>query len=232
MLLKWYTTSGGLMAQILVPGVAQAVLSGTFLTQPWACVWHFAYDNSTASWSQTEVQALATDLRLAWAAYAAPLCTTEVTLRQVTATDIGSTTPVVGIDSNVVTGAVAGGTQTSSTCALMSFHINARYKGGHPRAYLPWGAPLNQSSEYQWSVAFQGSANSAIAALINQVRANVPPRAGNQVSQVVPRYTYQVVNDPAHSKYIRQRIGLKAVNVVTSYSLNPTLGTQRRRLHA
>jgi len=220
------------MAQILVPGVAQLVLSGTFLTQPWACVWHFAFDNNQSNWTQTEIQSLAAATSQAWGNHAVAISTTEVTLRTTTATDIGSATPVIGIDSNQHVGAIAGGTQTASTCAMMSFHINARYKGGHPRCYLPWGAPLNQSSEYQWSVSFQTSANNAIAGMINDIRGNVPPRGSSLVSHVVPRYNYQVVDDPVHHKYLRQRVSLKAVNIITSYSLNPTLGTQRRRLHA
>src|ERR1700751_5589356 len=54
------------MAQVLVPGVAQAVLSGTYGTQPWAVVTHWSYDNIVQDWGQSQIQALADQLASAW----------------------------------------------------------------------------------------------------------------------------------------------------------------------
>lgn len=221
------------MAQILVPGVAQAVLSGVYTSQPWALVWHFKYDGNTTNWTQSEVSSLAASLRQAWANHAAALCPLTTHLTSVTTTDIGSTSPAVGQDATNVPGTASGaGIENASICAMMNFHINVRYKGGHPRSYLPWGILTSLANEFTWSTAFQTAANQAIAGMINDVRANMPPRGSSQVSQVCPRYVYTVVNDPVHQKYVRQRTGLKSVDVVTTYSLNPTFGVQRRRLKA
>lgn len=221
------------MAQILVPGTTQCVISGVYGTQPWACVWHWKFDNSTANWSQTEVNTLATLIKQSWQVYAAPLCATTVHLTNVQVTDIGSTTPVVGIDSTIVPGTGSSAQiENSSTCTLISLKIPVRYKGGHPRTYLPWGTLGVQASEFQWTSAYVSSATTAMINIINNVRTNLPARSGNQVSMVVPRYTYQVVNDPVHFKYVRQRTGLKSVDVVFTVLCNPTYGSQRRRLKA
>lgn len=219
------------MAQILVPGVAQAVLQGVFGTQPWAVVWHFKFDNSTSNWTQTNIQQLADAISGGWGSYALNIIAPTVVLQQITTTDIGSTTPVVG--SNSVSHAGAGGSgalANSSMCTLMRFKINVRYKGGHPRSYLPWGTNTNTLNEFSWNAAYATLSQSAMANLINNVRSTVPASGGNQVSHVVPRYTYTLTNDAVHSKYVRAREGLKSVDVVQSYLLNPTFGVQRRRL--
>lgn len=221
------------MAQILVPGVAQCVIQGTYGAQPWALVWHFAFDGNTNNWTQTEIQALADDVHSGWNSYATAVMSTQIRVTNIATTDIGSSAPTVGSNTALITGASpGGGLENSSICCLMRFLILARYKGGHPRTYLPWGTGSDLASESSWTGSFQTRSQSAIAGIMDTVRGNVPPRGSSQVSNVVPRYNYQIVNDPAHSKYLRQRTSLKAVNVVQSYLCNPTFGVQRRRLVA
>jgi hypothetical protein len=208
-------------------------MQGVYVAQPWAVVWHFKFDNQTANWSQQSTQQLADSIRASWATNFSPLCANAVHFNQVVCTDIGSTTPVVGTNTTVAPGTSGAGViENSSLCALVNMHINARYRGGHPRSYLPLGYTTAQLNESQWTVGFQGQVATGIANFINSVRLSVAPVNGSAVSQVIPRYTYTLVNDSAHQRYIRQRTGLKAVDVVQTYTCNPTYGVQRRRLRA
>lgn len=221
------------MAQVLAPGVAQTVLSGLYGAQKWAVVWHWAFDGQTGAWSSQSMAQLCNAISAQWGTYAAPLCATTVVLQQVSGVDIGVTAPVAFTNTTVHAGTSgAAQIENSAICTLINMHINARYRGGHPRTYLPWGVPTNQTNESTWNAGYLANAAGAMANIVNQVRASLSPVNGAQVSQVCVRYNYTVTDDPIHKKYVRQRSTLNGVFVVQNYSSVPTYGTQRRRLVA
>jgi hypothetical protein len=221
------------MPQVLVPGVAQSVISGVRNTQPWACVMHWKYDNVNADWAPSEIQSLATSIMQSISNNWSPMMGSELTVQAVNTVDIGSTSPSVGSDTAAKVGQRTGTPiSNTATCALVSCRIPARYRGGHPRIYLPWGVVEDTLNQDHWAVAFVNSASNAFAAFVTAVRTSVPAVSGNQVSHVSIAYQYSYHDDPIRHKYTKMRESVKAIYVVQNYECRSTFGTQRRRLLA
>jgi hypothetical protein len=221
------------MAQILVPGVAQATFNGLYLAQPWAVVTHWKYDGQTQDWTAANIQTLATELKNGWANNLATFHVSQVVLQNVQTVDLGNSAPVTGQELNGVSGThPSTGGLPSSTCFVVSDRIGARYRGGHPRQYLPIGTPSDTNSESTWSPTFVSNATAGWVGLVNHVRSVLPPVNGSQLSQVSIAYTYTYENVPTKNKYVKVRTGLKNVYVVQSYIGRSLIGTQRRRLVA
>jgi hypothetical protein len=219
------------MAQILVPGTALVAMQGVFGVQPWTCVAHFKYDNLGDAWTQANITLLATTVNTAWGTRIAPLAHSEVILQNVEATDIGQVAPAFGSSSTAKPGTSTLGTPlTTATCMVVSRHISRRYRGGHPRIYLPIGVSGDVQTQDSWTQAFVTQSQQAWANLVSDVRTGIPAIGGNQVSEVIPAYTYTLVDDPIHHKWHRTRTGLLNTFIVQSYEARQTFGTQRRRL--
>lgn len=218
------------MPQIPVPGVAQLVFSGTKSTQPWACVTHWKYDLSTAPWTQTNIQLLADTFSNLWGTVGAGDCSAATIMNSVTTTDLTSSAAVVGSNTTSHAGTHAGAELVTSAATVLSFRIPARYRGGHPRIYLPWGSAADMATEFSWGAAWVTKAANDWVSIVSQLRTTLPTLGGNQVSHVAPTYTYTYAPNASGKKIIKTRTALKQVYIVASYITNPTLGTQRRRL--
>jgi len=219
--------------QVPVPGVAQVTYGGTFGSQPWAVVHHWRLGTSTADWSSANLTSLVNAASSAFATRFASHMPVSVSLRDVRAVDIGAAVPAVGENTTVHPGTGTGTAfSASSGCCVISNHIGARYKGGHPRSYWPFGTQQDVANEFQFTTTFIGVIAQAMANYIEDIVIALPGSGAGAANHCVPLYTYEVVNDSLNHKYKRIRNGLKAVYTVQSYSANLTYGTQRRRLHA
>jgi len=219
------------MAQVLAPGVAQMNLSGVHGAQPWSVILHWAWPNITQAWTLTDIQALADAGRSAWAANLAAHCATGVNLTSVQTVDIGSSTAVVGNNTTAVPGTGAGGAVANSAmCALMSFTIASRYKGGHPRAYLPCGTNTDVLNEASWNTAFVTAMNTAWTGFANGVSNGMSQIGGQNCLQSVARYKYDYVEDAIHHKFHKVRTSYVGTFPVNGHKLASKFGTQRRRL--
>lgn len=220
------------LPQVLVPGVAQAVLSGLLGVQPWKCVIHWRKDTPAGDWTQTLIQGLADQLSSQWNTYLGKHLSTPGELTAVDTVDIGSLAPVVG--SNVTTrlGTAAGSAITNTaTCTMINFKIPARYKGGHPRIYLPIGTVPDSLNNYQWGPAYITQVQQDFANYIGAVAAGVNTLGATNTNHCVPLYTYQYTNDEANHTWKRERVPpVKGVFTVSSYAAMQRFGTQRRRL--
>src|ERR1700751_138003 len=96
------------MAQVLVPGVAQAVISGQRSGQPWACVMHWQFGGSQAAWSQPNIQLLADSIHAGWASNLMPFADSATTQQSVTTVDLGTSTPQIGSNATSSTGSAPG----------------------------------------------------------------------------------------------------------------------------
>lgn len=219
------------MAQILVPGVAQAVITGNHNTQPWAIIHHWRFGTATSAWSQQNIQLLADTLSSAWGTQLAPMCGTDVVLTSVVTQDIGSTAAVVGSNTTSHAGTRSGGSvPNAAQCFVMRFNVNRRYRGGHPRTYLPFGTGVDTLNNFQWTSAAVTSFTNAFVAWITAVVNALPGTGSGAANHCVPRYTYTYAPNPSGRKIIKTRTGLLEVATVQSYIGNQQFGTQRRRL--
>jgi len=219
------------VAQVLVPGVAQLVYNGHISTQPWAVVHHWRLGSSTADWSQANIQTLCDAASSAYSSNLAKHCNSTLTLDLITAVDIGAAAPAIGSNGTAHPGTGTGfGANNSATCIVVRNHINARYKGGHPRSYWPHGTSIDALNNFQWTQSFVTQFAVDMASNMNAIIAALPGSGGSAAQHCVPLYTYQYVNDDVHHTYRKVRTGLKAVYTVQSYSCLQRFGNQRRRL--
>lgn len=219
------------MASILVPGVAQATIQGTIAGNPWACVWHFQFAGSTADWSGTDVQTLADDVFNGWESELKPLMCNNVTCDAVTTVDLGTETPAVGSSTGTAwVGTISQPSLTAAACVLISMRIAARYKGGHPRTYLPGVHAVASTDGETITPGYQGLYATHTADLISTINSNPAYGPSEGPDHVAVRYTYDYTADPAHHKYLRVRTGVQGTYVIASYTTHPRIASQRRRL--
>lgn len=217
--------------QVLVPGVAQLTAAGTYETQPWAITTHWQYPGNNQLWSNQNLQVLVNAFRANWNSQCGPLMVNVVNTNTFTAVDLGDANLNTAQNAQQVTGQRTGNIPgTTSNCMLISERINSRYRGGHPRIYLPWGANGDMANGYQWTLGFTQAASQGFANLVNQIVLSLPTINGTSVAHCAVRYTYQYIDDPVHHKYRKQRNGLLGTFVIQTYVSQTNFGTQRRRL--
>ena len=219
------------MATVLVPGVAQTVMRGTIVGNPWAMVFHWRFGTSTAPWATADLQTLCNTLMNAWKTNLQTHSCVPTVFSGCDAVDIGTATPNVATSTVAQFSGTGGGSAlTAAASTLVNFKIASRYRGGHPRCYIPGTASADCVDGETITTGGQTGVTNGIAAVVSAVVTALPGSGGGAANHCVPRYTYTVTNDPLHNKYLRTRSGLIGVFTVQSYTCHPRLATQRRRL--
>lgn len=215
------------MPQILVPGTAQAVLKGTVSGHPFANIFHYQLGTTGIPWTQAQLQAL-TDGIMSGIAQTGGIGVNSaqgVVFQQVVAVDLSTGTPAEAVSTH----AAVVGTQlpepTPSTCVLVDNIITARYRGGHPRSYMPpMGATSLTSNEDSWTTAAVAAYQTGYTNMHDAAFSAVPG-----IHQVAVRYNYTYTDDPIKHKWIKTRSSLNSTPQVINYLVKSAIGTQRRR---
>jgi len=219
------------MATVHVPGVALTSSSGKIGSQPFAVIHHWQFGTQTNRWTQPDLDLLATIIDTAWSTHLRAECGTNVSLLQVVASDL---TDNQSLQSTVVAtaglGSRVGLHEPASAAVLVRNRIVARYRGGHPRTYWPFGVPADFQDEFNWTTALTTDVLTTVQAWVSQVTGAAYSVSGNPLKQVVPRYTYSITDDTVHKKYVRERTGLLGVNPVIGYEVMKPISSQRRRM--
>jgi hypothetical protein len=216
------------MPTILVPGVAEVAMKGTIGPHPWAVIFHFKKNLVGQNWSISDLNALCQGLFAGAQSQIAVHTCTDVTFQECLGVDLGLSNPATGISSGAAfAGSGTGPTPPPSTCVLVTYQITSRYRGGHPRAYMPPG-PTTQmdTNEDAWLSTFVATYSTAFGNMMDAAFAASPG-----CIQVAPRYNYTYIDDPVHHKWIKQRSSHKEDAQVFNWIAKAALATQRRRLH-
>lgn len=81
--------------------------------------------------------------------------TPEKLLETITITDLTSSTSSVGTDSaSAIDGVSTGHVLPADVAALTSWEIARRFRGGHPRAYWPFGTSEDLADDQTWNNGF------------------------------------------------------------------------------
>lgn len=89
-----------------------------------------------------------------------------------TVTDISSTSGLSGVGGTVTAGTLASShVLIASSSVVMNHQIARRYRGGHPRSYLPVYASEELQSPGTWSATNVSGANSTWASMITAILA-------------------------------------------------------------
>jgi hypothetical protein len=212
-----------------VPSVMQIVFNLTY-GEDVHVLNRFFMQFTPGGFSQAQANALASSISTFWNNRLAPIHPTNVTLTSVVVTDLTSSLGLVGVSTTNHVGTRAGGLLSAETAVVLQFHTLRRYRGGHPRMYLPAGVAGDLADTQTWVAGFATVVAADWIAMLNDIQALVgPPSMGAQVS--VSYYQgFTPVRYPS-GRY-RNVPNLRAVPVIDTpiaWSVNPKIGSQRRR---
>lgn len=201
-----------------LPPAAQIVLvrlKGVFGSQPWNVIQHLQYTGAAPA--VADLQTLATSITTAWNTNYAPLCANGVNLTGIDLADL--TNPAAAAASVTVSSA---GTRTgtilpASTCIVVSWIINVRYRGGHPRSYYPFGVQADTATVRSWATTFVTSVNNASNAY--RTALNALTVSGSTYKMAVVSYQHNNAPRPTPVPF-----------TVQSNVTHQRIDTQRRRL--
>lgn len=168
----------------------------------------------------------------AWGTNIAPLEDTATSLTSVQGTDLTSATGAQAINSIARPGTRAGTGLPAAVSPVIRFKVARRYRGGHPRMYVPAGVGTDTTNAQQWTSAFLTALLNGWQAFITNIGTG-PPASFGTLSHVNVSYFQGFTNKTFPSGRVHAvpslRIGGPAVDTVISYSINPNFASQRRR---
>jgi hypothetical protein len=113
---------------------------------------------------------------------------------------------------------------------MIRHKIGVRYRGGHPRTYLPPSAVINTLDGDNWQAGFVVTVGTNWTAYTAGLQADLNSAGVLTNVQVVPQYTYSYTPDAVKHKFIKQRQGYKGTQPVVSFEVDHSIRSQRRRL--
>lgn len=100
----------------------------------WANVLHFAFGGTGPT--NATAAAIASAIASQWGTHMSPEQPAPTTLEEVQVTDLSSTTAGEGTWSGSIAGTRGDDSIPANAALLISYPVQVRYKGGHPRSYL------------------------------------------------------------------------------------------------
>jgi hypothetical protein len=178
------------------------------------------------------IDSYASEVGTAWGTDLKSLAGNGVELTAVEAIDLSSPTSAVGSNTEAITGTRSGGNLPASMCTLISFEISRRYRGGHPRIYLPFGTDTDLLDSQTWTSAFLSAVATGWQNFIEAVLAITwsggGPVSHNNVSyyegftpHIGTTGRYRNVSTPRTDPLVDQ---------VVSYTVRGGIASQRKRL--
>jgi hypothetical protein len=181
--------------------------------------------------SETNLTNLAAAAGAAWTTHIKPLVSNSLTLESYTITDLTSD---VGVEVNYPigsTGSVGGETLPAATAMVIQSKILRRYRGGHPRLYMPGLLTADTSTAQTWSSAAIAAWEAAWNAYIAEILLDAPGGLSIGTFQNVSYYQgFTNFLEPSGRYRVIPTVRVAPVtDAILSYSINPNVGSQRRR---
>ena len=187
----------------------------------------------SASPTRNDLIAYATHIDAMIGSHLLPLCSEQVKTVEVMITDLTSDTAARGIATSSQVGTRPGLPNGAAVAALINFKVARRYRGGKPRIYFPFFVAADLTDRLTWTSDAIIGATTGWDTFMNAVIDGAPA-----VSRVVEQVNislyegFTVVTDPrtGRSRNVSQlRTDGPAIDRITGFSINPKLGSQRRR---
>lgn len=192
---------------------------------------HFAYTGTAPT--NSELSSFATTVLTAWSSALAPSMSTDKEATGLVAIDLSSPTSAVAEVTGTVSGALTGTKLPADTSFVMSATVGRRYRGGHPRSYLPLGDNTSVSNVRSWSSGFMTAVITAWSGFVTAVEGAGWAGAGTLSPVNVSYYAgYHLVTYPSgRSRDVPTlRVGGPLVDPIVGYVPRAKFGSQRRRL--
>jgi hypothetical protein len=178
------------------------------------------------------MSSIATTVRTNFGTNLAQFLNSTASLNEVWVQDLANPTTPVGVDSTAVPGTETNPGQLPASVAVVAqYHINRRYRGGHPRGYWPLFGGQNLATAGQWKATDMASLTTSLNAHITAIKAiTAGVTVGNQcaVSYYAPGAWVNAAN--SKPKWLAPYRNPPLVDDVSQVTINPKPGSQRRRV--
>jgi hypothetical protein len=147
-------------------------------------------------------------------------------------TDLTSVSSAQVQSSVGFTGGATASPLAAGVAMVLRYRIARRYRGGHPRVYLPGMANAFLNTPTQWATASQASIVAAWVSYLAACTANTNPAAIGTITHINISYYqgFTVVTPPGkRAKNVPTPRVTPLVDPVINVSGNPKPGSQRRR---
>lgn len=196
-------------------------LSGLQQGRPWANIIHLQYTGTAPS--NSVLDTLCTQISTLWNTTLGTLINTQTSLRQIVAQDLTTSSSGTGTFVGNLAGTRAGTFYTpDQVAACITWKTALRWRGGHPRTYLPGQLASDITNGSLWASAYQTTANAAIGGWHTGL--NSQSAGGNSWAHVVLR-RHQTLTDGTHVP-----LNPAVPYPILSGFLDSRVDTQRRRL--
>lgn len=149
-----------------LPDAANCILvrlSGTIQNGRWSNTFHLQYSGTAPQ--VADLTTLANGIAAAWTTNVAPLIPSTTALTGLVLADLTNRASAqANVPITAVPGTRTGTANTNSAACVVSWPINHRYRGGHPRTYLPAGVQADVSGGSQWTTTFKNLVQTNMAA--------------------------------------------------------------------
>lgn len=142
-----------------VPNVVLVRLKGTVGGQTFNNILHLQYVGAAPT--VADLTSIGTSIGTAWNTNFAPLHLAGTVLTGVDLADLTNQAAAAASVALNIPGTRTGSALPAQACVVVSWVINRRYRGGHPRSYFPFGAIADMLTNHTWTTAFQTAVNTA-----------------------------------------------------------------------
>lgn len=215
-----------------VPNVIRVACKGTsFGGELWLTRFYLQFPGAPPS--ATQLVNLGNEVITTWNANLNPMCAPNKTLTEVDLEDLSTPTSAVATIPTAQVGTRVGGDLPPVVCAVVSYSIGRRYRGGHPRGYWPFGVSQDVFGGAEWDPLFVAAADVAIRQFFHDVTAFIWGVSEITKQVNVSYYSgFTVVTNPITGRARNVptvRPGGPLVDLINSVSTRDVVGTQRRR---
>lgn len=214
----------------VVGNVLKVVLRGyvdNLLENIWENVLHWRWSGSTPD--STALNNIASQIATAWSTHMAPEAPSPTSLRNVQVTDLTSASSAEGNWDGSTFGTRGDDSIPANAAALISYPIDLRYRGGHPRTYLMVGGNADLQGAAEWSTLFQAEFRQHWVDFLNGVAIiSVPP--GTSMAGLVAVF-YHGHGGPYSEGTVRVQPIVQPINFNICVA-QPNIASQRRRTEA
>jgi hypothetical protein len=169
-----------------------------------------------------------------WGSSTNELCGTTVTLADVVCTDLTSDTSPEGSSLVDDDGTRDGAPVSANDAVVVSMPTGRRYRGGHSRAYLPYGVDADQIDDVTWAEDFYENCASDWAGMIEAAAGAIWGAGGtftNVMASFYDGFTNVAYGTPTKYRRVPTGRDTAAFYEITGYVGKAKIGSQRRRLN-
>lgn len=162
----------------------------------------------------------------------ASLCSAHTGMNSCICTDLTSDTSAQAEAGTPWLGTRSGGLLSPGTATVVSHSIARRYRGGHPRTYLPCGTSTDVQTTGLWGTSFTDAVDAAWGSFVGSVSAF--SSSGCNIEEIVNVSYYHgstVVISPTtgRARNVPTKRSTPQIDPITGHTTLVKIGSQRRR---